>query len=59
MEKELLNLLKGVRLKRAKYLLMFQKPPSHKMAKLKGAEETILTILEHGKIENLLENLKV
>ena len=59
MEKELLNLLKGVRLKKLEYLSTFAKPPSHKMAKLKGAEETILTILEHGNIKNLLENLKV
>lgn len=59
MQERLLKYLRAIRAKQLEYRYNFAKPPSNKMAKLKGAEEMILTILENGRIENLWENLKL
>lgn len=59
MEEKLYKYLKAIKLKRLQLKMEWAKPPSNKMAKLKGAEELIIAILDNDRVENLWENLKI
>jgi hypothetical protein len=57
-EQRLLKFLKAIRLKKAEMRADFKRPPANKMAKLKGAEEVILAVLDDN-IVYFWEELKL
>lgn len=58
MEQRLLKFLKAIRLKKAEIKADLKRPPTNKMAKLKGAEEVILAVLDDN-IVYFWEELKL
>lgn len=62
MQERLCKYLKAVKMKKLQLKMevgINGRLPSNKAAKLKGAEEVILAILDNDRIENLWENLKL
>lgn len=58
-EDRLFRYLKAVRMKKTELKATGVRVASNKIAKLRGAEEVLLAVLDNDRLDNLWENLKL